>query len=103
MRKQQINPEEYKTRRDWVGKAIHWELCKKFDYTKKWYMNNPTPVLENNTIWDFDIKTDHLIPARQPDLIIFNKKKKKRISMIVDFTLPADHRAKLKESEKKDK
>ena len=29
--------EEYKTRRDWVGKVIYWELCKKlkFDYTFK--------------------------------------------------------------------
>ena len=28
---------EYKTRRDWVGKVIHWEICKelKFDHTNK--------------------------------------------------------------------
>ena len=31
------------------------------------------------------------------------KKKKKRIGKIVDFAVPADHRIKLKESEKKDK
>ena len=24
---------EYKTRHDWVGKVIHWELCKKFNLT----------------------------------------------------------------------
>ena len=32
-------------------------------------MHNPTLVLENETnkiIWDFDIKTDHLIKARRP-------------------------------------
>ena len=29
-------------------------------------------------IWDFNIQTDHLIPARRPDLIIINKKKKKK-------------------------
>ena len=46
---------------------------------------------------------DHLISARRPDLIIINKKKKKRICEIVDFAVPADHRIKLKESEKKDK
>ena len=22
----------YKTRHDWAGKVIHWELCKKFKY-----------------------------------------------------------------------
>ena len=42
---------EYKTRHDWVGKVIHWEMCKKFkfDHTNKWYMHNPAPVLENDT------------------------------------------------------
>ena len=66
-------------------------------------MHNLAPVLENNTHklqWDFDIHTDHLILARRPDLII-TKKKKKRICKIVDFTVPADHRIKLKEYERK--
>ena len=60
-------------------------------------MHNPAPVLENNThklLWDFGIHTDHLISARRPDLIIINKKK--RTCKIVDFTVPADHRIKLK-------
>ena len=67
-------------------------------------MHNPEPVLENNThrlLWDFDILTDHLIPARRPDLIIINKKK--RTCKIVDFAVPSDHRIKPKECEKKDK
>ena len=92
----------------WVGKLIHWETCKKskFNHTNKWYMHNPEPVLENDThklLWDFDIQTDHLISARRPDLIIINKKKKKRICKIVDFAVQADHRIKLKECEKRDK
>ena len=61
---------EYKARHDWVGKVIHWEMCKKFRYI---YMHNPAPVLENDThklLWDFDIYTDHLISARRPDLIM---------------------------------
>ena len=67
-------------------------------------MHNPAPVLKNNThklIWDFDIHTDHLISARKLDLIIINKKK--RTCKIVNFAVPADHRIKLKECEKKDK
>ena len=48
-----------------------------------------------------DIHTDHLISARRPDLIIFNKKK--RTCKIVDFAVPADHKIKLKECEKKNK
>ena len=50
-------------------------------------------------LWDFNIQTDHLIPARRPDLIIINKRK--RICKIVDFAVLADYR--IKESEKKDK
>ena len=70
----------YKARHDLVGKVIHWEMCKKFrfDYTNIWYMHNPAPDLENDThklLWDFNIQTDHLIPARRPDLIIINKKR----------------------------
>ena len=41
-------------------------------------MHNTASVLENDTrnlLWDFAIKTDHLISARRPDLIIINKKK----------------------------
>ena len=42
---------EYTARHDWVGKVIHGEVCKKvkFDHTNKWYMHNPTPLLENDT------------------------------------------------------
>ena len=69
-------------------------------------MHNSAPVLENDThkpLWDFNIKTVHLIVVRRPDLIIINKKKKKRICKIVGFAVPADHRINLKECEKKDK
>ena len=71
---------EYKARHDWVGKVIHWEMCRtfQFDHTNKWYMHNPAPVLENDShklLWDFNIQTDHLIPTRRPDLIIINNKK----------------------------
>ena len=47
-------------------------------------MHNPAPVLENDTyklLWDFNIQTDHLIPARRPDLIIINKKKRKFVKL----------------------
>ena len=67
-------------------------------------MHNPAPVLENDAhklLWDFDIHTDHLISTRRSDLTIINKKK--RTCKIVDFAVPADHRMKLKECEKKDK
>ena len=71
---------EYKTRNKWVGKVIHWDMCKKFKFrhTNKWYLHNPSSVLENEThklLWEFDIQMDHLISARWPDLKIINNKK----------------------------
>ena len=68
-------------------------------------MHNPALVPEKNAhklLWDFDIHTNHLISARRPDLkMVINKKK--RTCKNVDFAVPADHRIKLNESEKKDK
>ena len=89
-----------------MGKGINKEICKKFkfDHTNEWYIHNTASDLENDThkhLWDFDIKTNHLISARRPDLIIIIKKE--RTSKIVDFAIPADHRIKLKECEKQDK
>ena len=52
-------------------------------------------------LWNFEIQTDHVIPASRSDLVIVNKKK--RTGWIADFTLLTDHRIKLKESEKRDK
>ena len=46
-------------------------------------MHNPTPVQENDTHklqWDFNMQKDHLIPARRPDLIIINNKKKRELA-----------------------
>ena len=41
-------------------------------------MYNPESFLKNAThkfLWDNKIQTDHLISARQPDLIIINEKR----------------------------
>ena len=65
----ELAQKEHKTKNDWVGKVIHWELCKTFwfDHTNKWYMHSLKSVLENKThklLWDFKIQTDHLISTR---------------------------------------
>ena len=79
----ELDPKEYKTRHDWFGNEIHWELCKKskFDNTNKNYMQNPESVLENemqNILCDCEMQTDHLISTRRPHLVIVKKKKKKK-------------------------
>ena len=66
-------------------------------------MHNPTLLRENDTHklhCDFKKQKEDLISTRQRELIIINNNKKKNPSKIVDF---ADHKVKLKESEKKDK
>ena len=67
---------------DHTNKTIYKNTKEDWHETEKtmnnrMYMHNPAPVLENATHelqWDFNIQTDHLIPARRPDLIIINKK-----------------------------
>ena len=102
-----LTQREYKTGHNWVGKEIHWELCKKMksDHTSKWYIHKPESIRENETqriLWDFEIQTDHLILARTPDLEKICQKKKKTCC-IVDFAIPVDHRVKIKENKKRDK
>ena len=70
----------------------------------KWYMHNPEPVLEDEMHklpWNLEIQMDHCKMIR-PCKKKKTKKKKNRTCQIVDFTVPADQRVKLKESEKKD-
>ena len=71
---------------DWVGKMNSRKLCKKFrcDHTNSWYMHNPKSILKNKmdeVLWDFEIQ--NIILSRL-DLVIGNKKKKKR-KRKVDF------------------
>ena len=72
---------EYKTRHEWIGKVIQWELCKRleFDHTTKWYMHTPESLLEN-----FERQTDHLIQAISLELEIINKK---RTFCVVDMAI----------------
>ena len=65
-------------------------------------MHNPAYVLENDThklLWDFNIQTDHLIPARRPDLIIINKENLQNCRLCC----PGGPQNKTEECEKKDK
>ena len=94
---------EYKRRHDWVGKRIHWEVCRVNGITvpPKWYNHVPQPVIENEMckiLWDFNVQTDHVIEARRPDMIVIDKTTRKCV--IVDFAVPFDSRVSAKEQEK---
>ena len=71
----------------------------------------PKSILENymnNVLWDFEIKTDHVIVVtvdRRPDREIVNpskkkKKKEKIICQIVDVSLLVNYRVKSKKTKR---
>ena len=101
-----LSCKEYKTRHEWVGKVIYWELCKKkIDDLNKWYMHNPESVLVNMThelLRDFETQRDHLISAWRSDLVIVNNSKNKYLPNrgLCHSGWP---QSKIKESEKSDK
>ena len=57
---------EYKRRHDWIGRRIHWEVCRQYNVRvlNKWYEHLPERVIENEQVkvlWDFNIQTDRAI------------------------------------------
>ena len=50
---------EHKARHHWVGKVIHWEMCRKFqfDHTSKWCMHNQAPVQKMTRIHSYGTLT----------------------------------------------
>ena len=85
---------EYKNRRDWVGRKIHWEVCRKisFDVNEKWYQHEPEKVVENNSrkiLWDVTIKTD---------TVVIDKTKNE--CKIIDFSCPFGNRIEEREKDK---
>ena len=98
---------EYKARLDWVGKVIHGNVqeiqiwpCQQMVYAqprtcpRKWYTQTPVGLWYTNGS-----------PNLGPKTRSYNnqQKKKRNCHKIVDFAIPADHRIKLKECEKRDK
>ena len=68
---------ENKTRHDWIGKLIDWELYKrsKFNYTTLYKQES---IMENEMykiLKNFDIQTETLIPVSRSDLVIIIRKK----------------------------
>ena len=73
---------EYKRRHDNLGKIVHWKLARKcnFEAGDEWYEHEPESVLENEDnkiLWDFSIRTDHVIDVRRPDLVVVDKKERR--------------------------
>ena len=96
----------YKKRHGIVTRAVHWNLCKKYQLpsSNKWYERQPHPVTKNEyakLLWDYSIRTDMVIPSHRPHLTLVDKTISK-VSLI-DVAAPWDSRAEQKEQEKRDK
>ena len=94
---------EYNWGHDWVGRKVHWEVCRKigFDVDEKWYKHEPVKVVENDSwkiLWDSTIQIDHVIAARRPDIVISDKTKNE--CKIIDFACPFDSKIEEREKDK---
>ena len=63
-----MEQKKLKSKRDWVGKMIHWELY-------KWYMNKLESVLANE-MYTFLIEKpmNRPVTVRRSDFVLTNKK-----------------------------
>ena len=55
-----LSQKDYKSRNNWVGKMIHWKLCKSLNFndSTKWYMLKKEFLQEDEThmvLRDFEI------------------------------------------------
>ena len=93
-----------KTWNDWVGKGdllgIVQEI-KIWAYTQLVYAQTRFCQRKCDA-WNFQgIQTNHLIPARKPDLVLIKKKEKERnFCHLRDFIVLAEYRMKMKDKEK---
>ena len=86
-----ISTEPYKKTHDTVARAVHWNLCKKYQMpcSNKWCEHQPQSVTENENaklLRDYSIRTDRVIPAHRPDLTLVDKTTNK-VSLI-DVAVP---------------
>ena len=64
-------------------------------------MHQPEAVTETEEVkmlWDFEIRTDRIIPARRPGIVVLNKSN--GTATIIDVAVPSDRNIKTKEREK---
>ena len=57
--------------------------------------------MEIEILWDFSIRTDHVIEARRSDLLVVDKKE--RSCKTIDFAVPGDSRIEEKQKDKTEK
>ena len=94
---------EYLKRHNAVAAVIHKNICDEYgiETAKQTWLHHPEAVTETEEVkilWDFEIRTDRVIPARRPDIVVLDKEERKLT--IIDVAVPSDANIKDKETEK---
>lgn len=102
-----LAPTKYLQRHNNLCKYIHILLAEKYDFLKEqaiWYKYDPEPYLENEAVkilWDFPVQTDRTVAHNKPDILLFQKTKKK--VFLIDIAVPNDENIGRKRNEKIEK
>ena len=94
---------EYLKRHNAVAAVIHKAICDDYNIetVKQIWLHHPEAVTETEKVkilWDYEIRTDRIIPARRPDIVVLDKEERKLT--IIDVAVPSDANIKEKETEK---
>ena len=96
-------PNEYTNRHNRVGEYIHWKICNHYNIEtpNKWYEHKLLPVMDTPKViilWDFPIKTDRIIQANRPDIVIKHNQSKR--CQLTNTSVSSDSNISVKEFEK---
>ena len=97
---------EYLSRHNNGASIVHRSICQSFQlpvHSKRW-LHKPDTVCQNEDakiLWDMDIQTDRVIPARRPDIIVMDQKR--REAVIIDIAEPSDRKCQEREQDKIEK
>ncbi|KAJ8035681.1 hypothetical protein HOLleu_19430 [Holothuria leucospilota] len=95
---------EYLKKHDSVAAALHLEICRHYRIPtteRQPWLHKPEAVTETEQVkvlWYFEIKTDRIVTARRPDLIVIDKQEK--TAKIIDVAFPLDKNVRDEEVQK---
>uniref|UniRef100_A0A3B5PPD0 Reverse transcriptase domain-containing protein n=1 Tax=Xiphophorus maculatus TaxID=8083 RepID=A0A3B5PPD0_XIPMA len=95
----------YMERHNQVAGIVYRNICAEYGLEtpgSKW--ETPPKVAENaraKILWDFQIQTDKMVMANQPDIVVVDKQQRKAV--VIDVAIPSDCNIRKKEHEKLEK
>uniref|UniRef100_A0A669EZW7 Reverse transcriptase domain-containing protein n=1 Tax=Oreochromis niloticus TaxID=8128 RepID=A0A669EZW7_ORENI len=95
----------YMERHNQVAGIVYRNICAEYNLEvprSKW--ETPPRVMENDRakiLWDFQMQTDKMVVANQPDIVVVDKQKK--TAVVIDVAVPNDSNIRKKEHEKLEK